>query len=277
MVTEISGAGNSHSVVAQSGAALSTRTAESLRSPKAGVAVQETAGEVSRDKQTTSAAQVAGAYAQFRNRQEILSSAASVVREVSSTADKAGQLLDKMESDLGAVVKMYPPYPVDSPERVQLLNNFGGLRKQIEALTFPPEDALKAVGRLLGSQVSGNADSASETEKVASLVKEPMWDIPTPDPLAASDAEVAKSLDQVKAMKSVLEDLQAGMWKDVISFVKQVEPSAAENGSAEVRNQLADLSADRNAKGVNGEAQVGLEQTGIGRNANQLVQAVESR
>jgi len=272
MVTEISGAGLSHSPVAQTVAPLSSRIAEISRPLITGLAAKEALGDVSREKQTTSANQLAGAYAQLRNRQEALNGAASVVREVGNTAEKAGQLLNKMESELGAVVKMYPPYPVDSPERVQLLNNFGGLRRQIEALTFPPEESLDALGRLLGDQANGKAD-ASEVAKAASLVKEPMWDILALDSMTASDADVRKTLDQIKSTKSLLEDLHIGMWKDVINFVKQADPSAAENSSAEVRNQLVERSANE----VSGESQTGVEQAGIGRNAGQLVQAAESR
>jgi hypothetical protein len=202
----------------------------------------------------------------------VLNSAASVVRELGNTTEKASQLLNKMESELGSVVKMYPPYPVDSPERVQLLNNFGGLRKQIESLTFPPAESLDAVGRLLSDQANQNAD-ASEVVKNVSLVKESMWDIPALESSTAGDADVRSTLDQVKSTKSILEDLQNGMWKDVINFVKPADPLAAEIGGTKVRNQLV----ERNANEVGGERQVGGEQAGIGRNASQFVQAAELR
>jgi hypothetical protein len=272
MVTEISGAGVSHSSVAQTVAPLSSRIAEISRPSIVGLAAKEALGDLSRERQAISASQFAGAYSQLRNRQEALNSAASVVREVGNTAEKAGQLLNRMESELGAVVKMYPPYPVDSPERVQMLNNFGGLRKQIEALTFPPAESLDAVGRLLGNQANGNAD-AGEVAKAASLVKEPMWDILALDSMTASDADVRKTLDRVKSTKSLLQDLHIGIWKDVINFVQQADPSAAENGSTEVRKQLVARSANE----VSSESHAGMEQAGIGRNAGQFVQAVESR
>lgn len=131
MVTEISGAGLSHSVVAQSSTVTASRVTEMSRAAQAASALP-----VARDKQASSAAQVAGAFALLRTRQEALNQAAATVREVGKTVEEAGQLLGKMEEDLTAVVKMYPPYPLDNPERIDLLNSFGGLRRQIDALTF---------------------------------------------------------------------------------------------------------------------------------------------
>ncbi len=277
MVTEISGAGGSHSMVAQAGTVLSSRTVDHVQASNPGITTLVASDKVSLNMQSAAATRVAAAFAQLQNRHEELNGAASVVREVEQSAEKASQLLNKMENELGSVVKMYPPYPVDSPERVQLLNNFGGLRKQIEALTFPPEDAVKAVGRVLSGQGNDKADNGSESEKAASLIKEPMWDISTLDPLTASDEDVGKALDQVTAMKAVVDTLQAGMWKDVVNFVNQTDPSAAEDGSSKIRNQLADL-GDQDALLRRGdESRAGLDQTGIGRNAYQLVQAAELR
>jgi len=276
MVAEISGAGVSHSLVAQAVAPYSPRIAEISRPLIASSSAKEVSDDVSREKQAISASQVVGAYAQLRDRQEALNSAASLVREVGNTADKASQLLIMMESELGEVVKMYPPYPVDSPERVQLLNNFGGLRKQIESLTFPPAESLDAVGRLLSDQVGGKSDEnvdASQVVKNAALVKEPMWDIPALDSMTASDADVRETLDQVKSTKFVLEDLQKELWKDVVDFVKQLDISVAENNSAEIRSQFV----KRSAKDVGGEGQLGVDLISIGQNQTQLSQAAITR
>ncbi len=275
MVAEISGAGGSHSVLAQAGAALSSRGADHLRISKTSEPLQMASGGLSPERQSSTTTQIVGAYAQLQSRRELLNGVASVVREVENTAEKAGQLLSEMEENLGAVVKMYPPYPVDSPDRIQLLNNFGGLRKQVEALTFPPEDVINSVARVLDIQSNEVAEKGSESASVASLVKEPMWDIPTLDPMTASDADVGKTLDQVLAMKSVLDKLHASMWKDVINFVGQADTSAAVSGGSEVRSQLAELGEQSLEVRAGNETRNSVNQTGIGRNAIQLVQAVE--
>jgi hypothetical protein len=269
MVTDISGAGLSHSVAAQANTVAMSRVTEANRPGQPG----EVPSVTGSGNQLSSTTQVTGAYAQIRNRQDELNQAASVVREVGNTVKEADQLLSKMEDNLVKVVKMYPPYPVDNPERISLLNSFGGLRRQIDALTFPPPNSLDAVGRLLGSSEDANAKDSkdtkdakdalnAETQSIASLIKEPMWDIPTLDAQKASDAEVGKALDQVKAMKSVLADIQSGMWNDVVSFVQQADTSAAKSEGVEARNLLSDLAAERG---------------GISRSANQLEAAAESR
>lgn len=261
MVTEISGAGLSNLVLERLGAAASQRVVESLRSEVSRVR----SGFVDLDESKSLSAQVSGLYAKLQARQDSLSEAASVVREVSATADKADQLLIKMEEDLGAVVKIYPPYPVDNPERISLLNSFGGLRKQIDALTFPPPETLDALGRVLDAQKDADAKNAvgSEQASAVALIKEPMWKIPELDPLVAADEAVSDAFDQVKSMRSILEDIQTRMWEDVISFVRQAESAEVQNEGSKTREQLSDLTA-------NGEQ-------GIGNNASHLAFVVETK
>ncbi len=258
MVTEITGVGLSSSLVAQTGTTVTSRVAEASLPVSLGAKVAEAGNGL-----VSSASQVTGAYGQLRTRQEALNQAASVVRAVDDTVEKADELLSGMESELGAVVKMYPPYPIDNPERISMLNSFAGLRRQIDALTFPPPATLEAVGRVLSSRDEAESSDPAESKNlsVAALVKEPMWDIPTLDPSTASDDEVDQALEQVKAMKSVLEELDAGMWKDVVSFVKQAETPVSESDGATVRDQLSSLGDDKG---------------GIGRNAAQLEAAAES-
>lgn len=257
MVTEISGTGVSHSLASQTGTTAAQRPVGMVRPDDAGLSRPG----ASRDKHVLVATQVAGTYAQLRVRQDALNQAASVVREVGDTVEQSDKLLGKVEKNLGEIVKMYPPYPVDSPQRISLLNDISGLRKQIEALTFPPSDTVDAVGRLLGKQkdAADAVDDATTKLDTLAAIKDQMWDIPALDPKSASDAEVSKALDQVKAAKSLLEDLKNGMWEDVVSFVKQAQSPEAQNEAAGVRGQLADLGS-----------------LGIGSNASQLNQAVES-
>lgn len=66
--------------------------------------------------------------------------ALAAIRHAQSAFPQIGRLLDKMESALVTVLKQYPPFPLESRERMELLNSIAGLRKQIDALTFPPPD-----------------------------------------------------------------------------------------------------------------------------------------
>ena len=260
MVAEISGAGQSHSVVSQLGSTVSQRVVESVRLAALG---KET-GAVVNDETQSSSTQVAGLYAKLLSRQDSLGRAASMVREVVATIEKADQLLSKMEEKLGAVVKMYPPYLVENPERVSLLNSFGGLRRQIDALTLPPPEKLDALGRLIKTQ----EDAAKSPEKPAqvsavSLARVPLWDVPALDPLSSGDAEVRKALDQVNSARSVLGDLQSGIWKDVNIFVQQADFPEVQSRASGTREQLSSSLV----YGV----------PGIGGNASQLALAVEMK
>ena len=257
MVTEISAAGLGHSVVGQSAVA-SVRHVAGLARPEE-VSTQDVG--VNQSEPTSISAPITGVFAHLRVRQDALHKSASMIREIDQSASKAEELLDKVDNKLGEIVKMYPPYPIDSPQRVSLLNDIGGLRKQVDALTFPPADAVDALQELLNPQKisSEEVDDFVLGSNAVEVVKTKLWDIPLLDPTAATDEEVASVLNQVRELKSSIEDLQAGMWKDVVSFVKIADSPASENKATGVRDQIAELG---------GRA--------IGSYARELVQAVES-
>lgn len=260
MVNEISGVGLSQPVVGQVGLESVQRANGSVRPESAVVP----GGAATREDQVSvsGSAQVASSFAQLRVGQDVLNKTATVARQLGDAVENAGQLLGKAEDKLGQIVKMYPPYPIDSPERILLLNDLGGLRKQIDALTFPPPAAVDELGQLVGDSKGNGAEGGdvSLASDAVKLVKDRLWEIPELDSSKASDAEVSNVLNQVKALKSSLDDLQAGMWKDVVAFVKQADSLESKNEATGVRAQMAELSG-----------------RGIGSNATQLVQAVESK
>ncbi len=257
MVTEISAAGLGHSVVGQSVAASAQRVA-GLSRP--GEVTAELVADV-RSEQASTSTQLTGAFAQLRVRQDVLHKSASLIREIDQVAGKAEELLNKVDNKLGEIVKMYPPYPIDSPQRVSLLNDIGGLRKQIDALTFPPSDAVDALQKLLSPQMSGSEEVSQLNLSPEAIedVRTQLWDIPLLDPAEATDEAAASVLKQIRDLKSSIEDLQSGMWKDVVSFVKMADSPESESKATSVREQIADL-------GVRS----------IGSYARELVQAVES-
>jgi len=260
MVAEISGAGVGHSVQSQTGTAVLSRVIDTILPEESG---RMTSEPLFRGKLESSTALMIGVFSQLRSRQEALNQVASTVREVTNTTEKANQLLSGMEEDLTTVVKMFPPYPVENPERISLLNSFGGLRRQIEALTYPPPEELKLVGRVLGEGVINEESVVGKLENSLMNVftNQQGWNIPTLNADTASDDDVGNVLDQVKSMKSFLDEMQASMWADVVSFVNQAETPEAKSEGAEVREFLAGLDGDR---GI------------IGRNALQLEAVAES-
>jgi len=209
--------------------------------------------------------QVSGLFAQLSSRQEEGRMAALAVRETDNTIDYASQLLGKIEDKLGEIVKMFPPYPIDSPQRISLLNNIGGLRKQIDSLTHLSEGGSDALSNLVGAKInstrsdSGSAVSvngtsvASISEEVISLLKNPS-DKYSLEPSSASDEEVEKAFAQIKDVQFALRELQGKMWQDVVNYVNQSNSSEAENNTSSFREQMANMG-----------------NLGIGSNAQRLV------
>ena len=63
------------------------------------------------------------------------------VRQTNEDLNKAVETVAKMQGNLMTIVKNYPPYPIDSMERRDLLMSYMSLRKEIEGLMMPPPPA----------------------------------------------------------------------------------------------------------------------------------------
>lgn len=62
----------------------------------------------------------------------------SGVRETNEQLNKAAEQVAQMQGNLMSIVKNYPPYPIESMERRDLLMSYMSLRKEIESLMVPP-------------------------------------------------------------------------------------------------------------------------------------------
>lgn len=138
------------------------------------------------------------------------------VRDAGRRLDLVGIALEQAEVKLQGIVKHYPPYAKDHPERIDLLNQISGLRKQIEALSIPPQKDSGAKGPALNG-LPGFGEL---------------------DPYAASDVEVAATLGQVKNARSGLVGRHAGLWADVVD--KAAEQSE-QNAVISARQGMAHL------------------------------------
>ncbi|NNF99203.1 MAG: hypothetical protein HKM93_07480 [Desulfobacteraceae bacterium] len=70
----------------------------------------------------------------------VLSKVAGSIRSTDDTMENIDQHLKKMKSDLVEIIKLFPPFPPGSEERVKNLKHFSTLRRQIDALAFEPPD-----------------------------------------------------------------------------------------------------------------------------------------
>ncbi len=67
--------------------------------------------------------------------------------------------IERMKAELVKIIKMFPPYPPGSEERVRALRACAGCRKLIDQLTIPPPDELLP-------QMMKELTDATETPKV---------------------------------------------------------------------------------------------------------------
>jgi len=73
---------------------------------------------------------------------------AKQIREVDEAITQVSDNVHKMKSTLDGIIKVFPPYPKESSERVKALRQFSAFRKMIDQLTLPPPDdsPLKILG-----------------------------------------------------------------------------------------------------------------------------------
>ena len=66
---------------------------------------------------------------------------AKQIRHVNQSMKTIASHLDKMRSSLEHIVKIYPPYPPGSTERIEALRQFSALRNMIDQMTLPNRDS----------------------------------------------------------------------------------------------------------------------------------------
>lgn len=68
---------------------------------------------------------------------------ATRVRQTDAALDSAHAQVQAMKDNLAKIVKNYPPFPIESKERMEILRSYISLRKEIDRLSIPtpPERA----------------------------------------------------------------------------------------------------------------------------------------
>lgn len=276
MVADItSGVGSSYSVKAHVVSANISRVELSTRAVQVRDVQISNLQEATPRFDTSRVSQSAEVFAQLRGRQELLNESALALRDLTAVVEKSGQILGEMDKDLTIIVKMFPPYPVDNPERISLLNSFGGLRKQIEGLTFPPPEAFDALGRVLKPDttlgypgIDGSNNNGSNNPSTAQFIKQPMWEnIPALDSRSASDEDVNNALEQVRLLASSLAEFSKDAMQGIFKKVNESDQTSFERKISDVREQLARLESNGGNQG----------KTGIGGDVLRLDYAVESK
>ena len=91
------------------------------------------------------------------NISDFLNSTATNLRQTNEGLQETSRIITDMKSSLDKIIKNYPPYSIQSQERIDQLMNFSSLKKQIVSLEFPapPPPIYEGVKHLWDDLFSG--------------------------------------------------------------------------------------------------------------------------
>lgn len=75
---------------------------------------------------------------QMGNISDFLNSVATNLRQTNEGLTTANAVAEQMKASLDKIIKNFPPYSIDSKERIDQLMQYSSLRKQIMSLMTPP-------------------------------------------------------------------------------------------------------------------------------------------
>ena len=183
---------------------------------------------------------------------------ATNIRSTVTALDIIQKKVDRMRNQLKAHIKNYPPFLPGSEERVKFLKSFNTFRKQIDALTFPPEyefakrilaDPAMVPGAGDWEIILGDNGPHKTIYSKESHTGPTGLDIPEL-PLNADDVTIEGAIAGMENAKITLKQFSGDLFRDISEigeFKQQVTPiddfpdSAAEPKSINVQLALADL------------------------------------
>ncbi|MBV5337949.1 MAG: hypothetical protein J0665_00105 [Deltaproteobacteria bacterium] len=136
------------------------------------------------------------------NISDFLNSVATNLRQTSEGLTAANAVAEQMKASLDKIIKNYPPYSIDSKERIDQLMQYSSLRKQIMSLMTPPppQPVYEKVKHLWEGLTSGIAGT-----------------IQTPElPVNAPDSHVAAASKQLDAISGQIGLVQESMSSSVM-------------------------------------------------------------
>jgi hypothetical protein len=178
---------------------------------------------------------VSGLHAQIRLAKDAMADAALQIRLTQSHLEMADDVLAQAKANLTQIVKQYPPFAQDSPQRIAYLNAITGLRKQLEALSFP---MVREQEGLEPGQAKG-IDWQEVLPPLPLLPKQGDLSIPELAPEMATDSDVASALGAVVRTQERVSLMKQGMWDEVARFVGSLDVSRAISQAGEVKAYVA--------------------------------------
>lgn len=240
----------SEAINTQSGATVYDRSVQAGFAPTYGAAAQSAPPPSSISAEAPGVGDVANlsGAAKQAERQSQYQQVGAILRYTNQSLGEAQKLLgDTRDALEGIAKKLYPPYPINSPERIALLNKVTSLRQQIDALTYPPTDQWQAklVGdpaRIPGAgdiQLPGSQGGAPIVIKSVPAYSGP-GGLNLPDlPPQASDAAVAEGLARVNDAHQYVKDARASLYQQTANIFDRIDEAQAADSSQNGRAQLA--------------------------------------
>jgi len=96
-------------------------------------------------------------------RKEALNRATRRYRHAGQAIHMAEQAVERMKRSLTRIIKNFPPFPPGSEERIRMLKAYVSFRKQIEAMTIPPEASLPALPEIDETATDSTVSDALST------------------------------------------------------------------------------------------------------------------
>lgn len=72
---------------------------------------------------------------------EVLNGAAKNIRETGTALKLSSDLMAQMKTELGKIIKNFPPFPPESAERREILMSYQSIREQIDKMSIPAPPA----------------------------------------------------------------------------------------------------------------------------------------
>ena len=155
---------------------------------------------------------------------------AQEVRKVNQSLEIIDTHLQDMQASLEGIVKVYPPYPPDSTERIAALRQFSTLRKMIDQIAHPKsiqgmERVLADPNRnaLAGDWTIAVGDSQTEftIRHLAVHAGQGGLDIPDIDH-QSSDRQISAALDQIALAQKLFESSRQNFIADANHVISKI-------------------------------------------------------
>ncbi len=155
---------------------------------------------------------------------------AKQIREVHETMKEIDGHLQQMQSHLYGIVKMYPPYPPGSSERIEALRQFSALRNMIDRLAAPagPDSLSNIIGDPSRTPQSGEWHMSVKDQSLQlTIPHQPIHsgegglDLPAPGDVG-SDAQLTKLIDRTISARQTLQKRHHAFVADANRIIAQI-------------------------------------------------------